>query len=102
MRALTMSAAPRSSSAMRATPTPKSTWRMSSAGRCRSEIDAGYAEELWVKDARLDNVGGPAFVISNESNAHTEINMEDVVCRQVQIGNRCRLRRGAMGEGCAP
>lgn len=49
------------------------------------EIDAGYADELWVKDARLDEVSGPAFVISNENNAHTEINMEDVVCRHVPV-----------------
>ncbi|HEX3661204.1 MAG TPA: glycosyl hydrolase family 28-related protein [Acidobacteriaceae bacterium] len=49
------------------------------------EIDPGYADELWVKDARLDNVTGPAFVISNENNAHTEINMENVICRHVPV-----------------
>jgi Pectate lyase superfamily protein len=38
-----------------------------------------------VKDARLDNVSGPAFVISNEKNAHTEINMEGVICRNVPV-----------------
>ncbi len=48
-------------------------------------IDPRYAEELWVKDARLENVSGPAFVISNENNARTEINMENVVCRNVPI-----------------
>jgi hypothetical protein len=48
-------------------------------------IDAGYAEELWVKDGRLDGVTGPAFIISNENNAHTEINMENVACRNVPV-----------------
>jgi sugar lactone lactonase YvrE len=48
-------------------------------------IDPGYADELWVKDARLDNVSGPAFVISNESNPRTEINMEGIVCRGVPV-----------------
>jgi hypothetical protein len=48
-------------------------------------IDAGYAEELWVKDGRLDGVTGPAFVISNENNAHTEINMENLICRNVPV-----------------
>jgi sugar lactone lactonase YvrE len=48
-------------------------------------IDPGYADELWVKDARLDDVSGPAFVISNENNARTEINMEGIVCRKVPI-----------------
>jgi hypothetical protein len=48
-------------------------------------IDPGYAEELWIKDGRLDGVTGPAFIISNENNAHTEINMENLVCRDVPV-----------------
>ena len=48
-------------------------------------IDPGYSDELWVKDARLDNISGPAFVISNGRNAHTEINMEGVICRNVPV-----------------
>lgn len=48
-------------------------------------IDPGYADELWVKDARLDGVSGPAFVVSNENNARTEINMEGVICRNVPV-----------------
>jgi len=46
-------------------------------------IDAGYADELWVKDGRFENISGPAVVISNEKNARTEINLEDIVCRKV-------------------
>jgi sugar lactone lactonase YvrE len=46
-------------------------------------IDAGYADELWVKDARFENISGPAVVISNEQNARTEVNLEDVVCSHV-------------------
>lgn len=49
------------------------------------EIDPGYSDELWVKDARLDGVTGPAFIIGNEKNAHTEINMENVICRGVPV-----------------
>jgi hypothetical protein len=48
-------------------------------------IDANYADELWVKDGRLENINGPAFVISNEHNAHTEINMEGLICRNVPV-----------------
>jgi hypothetical protein len=48
-------------------------------------IDPGYAEELWIKDGQLDGVTGPAFVISNENNAHTEINMENLICRNVPL-----------------
>jgi hypothetical protein len=49
------------------------------------ELDPGYRDELWLKDARLDGVTGPAFVISNENNALTEINMENVICRGVPV-----------------
>jgi len=63
-------------------------------------IDAGYAEELWVKDARLDGVSGPAFVISNENNAHTEINMENLICRNVPLFASYRERgKQAAGKG---
>jgi hypothetical protein len=48
-------------------------------------IDAQYSEELWIKDGRMENVTGPAVIISNEDNARTEINMENVVCRNVPI-----------------
>jgi hypothetical protein len=48
-------------------------------------IDPQYSDELWVKDARMENVSGPAVIISNENNARTEINMESVVCRNVPL-----------------
>ena len=48
-------------------------------------IDANYSDELWLKDARLENVTGPAFVISDENSPRTEINMENVVCRGVPV-----------------
>lgn len=46
-------------------------------------IDPGYADELWVKNARFEDISGPAVVISNEHNARTEINFEDIICRHV-------------------
>ena len=49
------------------------------------DIEEGSPDELWVKDARLDDVSGPAFVISFESNPRTEINMEGIVCRRVPV-----------------
>jgi hypothetical protein len=48
-------------------------------------IDPQYSDELWVKDGRMENVTGPAIIISNEHNARTEINMENVVCRKVPV-----------------
>jgi sugar lactone lactonase YvrE len=46
-------------------------------------IDAGFPDELWVKDGRMEDVTGPAVVVSLEQNARTQINMENVVCRRV-------------------
>jgi hypothetical protein len=48
-------------------------------------IDSPYSDELWLKDGRMENVSGPALIISNENNARTEINMENVVCRRVTV-----------------
>ena len=48
-------------------------------------IDPEYSDELWIRDARMENVTGPAVVISNEKNARTEINGENVVCRKVPV-----------------
>jgi hypothetical protein len=49
------------------------------------EIDPKYSDELWIKDGRMENISGPAVIISNERNAHTEINMENVACSHVPI-----------------
>ncbi len=46
-------------------------------------IDPQFSDELWVKDGRMENISGPAVIVSNEKNARTEINMENVVCRRV-------------------
>jgi Pectate lyase superfamily protein/SMP-30/Gluconolactonase/LRE-like region len=48
-------------------------------------IDPQYSDELWVKDGRLENITGPAVIISNEKSARTEINMENLACRNVPI-----------------
>jgi len=48
-------------------------------------IDPQYSDELWVKDARFENITGPAVIISNENSARTEINLENAVCRNVPV-----------------
>jgi len=47
------------------------------------EMESGFPDELWVKDARFEELSGPAVIISEEKSARTEINMENVICRQV-------------------
>jgi sugar lactone lactonase YvrE len=46
-------------------------------------IDPDYPDELWVKNSRFENISGPAIVVSNENNARTEINLENIVCERV-------------------
>jgi hypothetical protein len=48
-------------------------------------IDPTYSDELWIKDGRMENISGPAVMVSNADNARTEINMENVVCRRVPV-----------------
>jgi hypothetical protein len=48
-------------------------------------VDPGYFDELWVKDARFENIGAAGVVISEEDSRRTEINMENVVCRGVPV-----------------
>jgi sugar lactone lactonase YvrE len=48
-------------------------------------IDPGYFDELWIKDARFENVSGPAVTISEEKSPRTQINFENVICRGVPV-----------------
>ncbi len=48
-------------------------------------IDAGSNDELWVKDARFEDIAGQAVIVSLEENPRTEINFEDARCRRVPV-----------------
>ncbi len=48
-------------------------------------IEPNAYDELWVKDARMEDIAGPAVIVSLENNARTEINMENAVCRNVPV-----------------
>ena len=48
-------------------------------------IEPERSDELWVKDARMEDISGPAVIISRENGAQTEINMEGVTCRNVPL-----------------
>ena len=47
-------------------------------------------DELWLSDVRLENITGPALIISNENNARTQINARNIVCRDVPVLARFR------------
>lgn len=48
-------------------------------------LETNAIDELWIKDARLEEVSGPAFEFGVEENARNEINMEGVACRNVPV-----------------
>jgi hypothetical protein len=50
----------------------------------------GMGEQLWIKDGRMEEISGPAILISNENNARNQINLENVVCRNVPVFARFR------------
>jgi hypothetical protein len=48
-------------------------------------IDQGQSERLWMKDCRFENITGPALIIGEEGNVRTQINLREIVCRQVPV-----------------
>jgi len=46
-------------------------------------IAPGKPDQLWVSDAVLESISGPAFTISHENNARTQVNFENLVCHDV-------------------
>jgi sugar lactone lactonase YvrE len=49
------------------------------------EIEPEWVDELWVKDARLEDVSGPAFVFGMEKSPRNEINLEGITCHNVPV-----------------
>ena len=47
-------------------------------------------EELWMKDSRMEDITGPAMVISDEKSARTQINLQNVICARVPVLARFR------------
>lgn len=54
------------------------------------EIEPNYIDELWLQHSRLENISGPAIVISAEQSRLTEINIEDTVARSVAVFAKLR------------
>ncbi|HWD40885.1 MAG TPA: glycosyl hydrolase family 28-related protein, partial [Fimbriimonas sp.] len=46
-------------------------------------INENRAEELWMKDCRMENISGPALIINDLKSARTEINLQNVACNSV-------------------
>lgn len=61
-------------------------------------VDEGHSEQLWMKDAEMENVSGPALVISRENSLRTQINVEDVACRNVPTFAKFRESERVLGR----
>ena len=49
------------------------------------EIEPEWVDELWVKDARLEDLSGPAFIFGREKSLCNEINLEGITCHNVPV-----------------
>jgi sugar lactone lactonase YvrE len=48
-------------------------------------VDKNYWEKLYMEDCRFEDVTGPAIEVSNEGNAHMQVNIRNLSCKNVQI-----------------
>ncbi len=48
-------------------------------------LEPDQADELWIKDARLEEISGPAIIFGVEENPRNEINLEGIICREVPV-----------------
>lgn len=54
------------------------------------EIDKEYADQLWVKDSRFEDISNAAVLISSEKNGLMQAGVENAVCRNVPVFARFR------------
>lgn len=54
------------------------------------EVDANHSEQLWLKDGRMEDVSGPALIVSLENSLRTQINVENLACTRVPTLARFR------------
>ena len=48
-------------------------------------VDQNYWEKLFLEDSRFENISGPAIEVSNEDNAHMQVNIRNLICSNVPI-----------------
>jgi hypothetical protein len=53
-------------------------------------IDRDYSDQLWLQDARFEDIATAALVISNERNPTTQIGVADAICSHVPVFARYR------------
>jgi hypothetical protein len=48
-------------------------------------VDQNYWEKLFMEDCRFENISGPAIEVSNEDNAHMQVNIRNLTCSSVPV-----------------
>ena len=48
-------------------------------------VDQNYWEKLFMEDCRFENISGPAIEVSNEDNAHMQVNIRNLTCSNVPM-----------------
>jgi SMP-30/Gluconolactonase/LRE-like region/Pectate lyase superfamily protein len=49
------------------------------------EIEPDRTDQLWIKDARMEEVSGPAIIFGMDKSPRTQINLEGITCRNVPV-----------------
>ena len=48
-------------------------------------VDQNYWDKLFLEDCRFENISGPAVEVSDEDNAHMQVNIRNLVCKNVPV-----------------
>jgi Pectate lyase superfamily protein/SMP-30/Gluconolactonase/LRE-like region len=48
-------------------------------------VDHNYWEKLFMEDCRFENISGAAIEVSNEDNAHMQVNIRNLICSNVHV-----------------
>jgi|GEM_PF-36627 len=49
------------------------------------QVTPNYWEKLFLGDCRFENISGPALTLSDEDNAHMQLNIRNLVCRNTPV-----------------
>lgn len=48
-------------------------------------VEPNYWEKLYMEDCRFENISGPAIEVSNENNANMQVNIRNLICKNVPV-----------------
>lgn len=49
------------------------------------DMNRDFYEKLFIEDSQFENISGPAFIISNENNAYTQVSVRNLNCKNVPV-----------------